>query len=135
MLMLEKYNEIKEKNENSVVIIKSGIFYNMYKEDAIIISYLMNYKLFYNNNNICVSFTDKSLSLVLSRLRIRKISYIVINKEITEQFIGGIMEYNRLLKEANLVCEKELLIDKINEGIKKMNIDSLKAIYELLERK
>ena len=65
-------------------------------EDAIMVSYLINYKIYYNDDKLCVSFTDKSLSIVLSRLRIRKISYILINKEVKEQFVGIILEYNNL---------------------------------------
>lgn len=98
-------------------------------------SYLMNYKIYYNNDKLCISFPDKSLSLVLSRLRVRKISYILINKEVKEQFMGLVLEYNNLLKEATKIKEKELLIDKINNNLKMLDLKKIKEIYEIIERK
>ena len=131
---MDKYEKIKENNKNSIVIIKYGLFYNVFHEDAIIISYLMNYKLFYNNNKLCTSFTDKSISLVLSRLRLRKISYIVVNKMIKEEYLGSIIEYNKILNESNKVNEKMLLIEKIVDILKNTDDKKVKKIYLELER-
>ena len=81
---MEEYFKLKNENKKSIIMIKKGLFYNAFYEDAIMMSYLMNYKIYYNNDKLCISFPDKSLSLVLSRLRVRKISYLLINKEVKE---------------------------------------------------
>ena len=124
--MINEYLNIKDNNKDIVIIIKYGLFYNAFNEDAIIISYLSNYKLFYNNDYLCVSFTDKSLYIVLTRLRVRNINYIVINKEKIEKYIGNINDYDKNLKEASLVKERELLINKLIEKIKNEEINKIK---------
>lgn len=67
---MNDYFEVKSNNKDAVVIIKYGLFYSTFSNDAIIVSYISNYKLFYNNNCLCVSFTDKSLYVILTRLRV-----------------------------------------------------------------
>lgn len=132
--MINEYLNIKDNNKDIVIIIKYGLFYNAFNEDAIIISYLSNYKLFYNNDYLCVSFTDKSLYIVLTRLRVRNINYIVINKEKIEKYIGNINEYDKNLKEASLVKERELLINKLIEKIKNEETYKLKEMLKIIER-
>ena len=132
--MINEYLNIKDNNKDIVIIIKYGLFYNAFNEDAIIISYLSNYKLFYNNDYLCVSFTDKSLYIVLTRLRVRNINYIVINKEKIEKYIGNINDYDKNLKEASLVKERELLINKLIEKIKNEETYKLKEMLKIIER-
>ena len=43
--MLEKYIKLKEKYPKSVIIIKSGNFYDCINDDAIIINKLFSYKI------------------------------------------------------------------------------------------
>lgn len=55
---MKDYDKFKKCNEKKIIIIKSGIFYYVYNEDAIIVNYLTGYKLYYlNNKKLCVSFT------------------------------------------------------------------------------
>lgn len=62
---MKDYDKFKKCNEKKIIIIKYGIFYYVYNEDAIIVNYLTGYKLYYlNNKKLCVSFTDKSLNSV-----------------------------------------------------------------------
>ena len=128
------YNNIKNANPDSIVIIKNGIFYNTFYDDAKIISYIMNYKLFYYNNILCVSFPDKNLYLLLSRLRIRNVGYIVIDNKNIESYIGAPFSYNSLLNEAKIVKDKELIINKIVNKLKTLNIDEIEKIYEIIEK-
>lgn len=127
---MNHYFEIKSNNKDVVVIIKYGLLYGAFSNDAIIVSYLSNYKLFYNNC-LCVSFTDKSLYVTLTRLRVRNINYIVINKDKTERYLSNINKYDIVLKEASLVKEKELLINKLIEKVKNEEIDKTKEILEI----
>lgn len=132
---MNDYFEVKSNNKDAVVIIKYGLFYSTFSNDAIIVSYISNYKLFYNNNCLCVSFTDKSLYVILTRLRVRNINYIVINKDKIERYLSDINDYGIVLKEASLLKEKELLINKLIEKVKKLEISKIKEILEILERK
>ena len=43
--LIDKYNKNKESNENSIVLIKSGIFYKTFNNDAYIVAHLFNYKI------------------------------------------------------------------------------------------
>ena len=43
--MLERYNELKFKYLNYVLLFKKGDFYYCYKDDAYIVHYFMKYKL------------------------------------------------------------------------------------------
>lgn len=132
---MNDYFNIKKDNRDIVIIIKYGLFYNAFSNDAIIVSYISNYKLFYNNNCLCVSFTDKSLYVILTRLRVRNINYIVINKNNVEKYIGNVNDYDIILKEASLVKEKDVLINKLIEKVKNLEISKIKEILEILERK
>lgn len=83
--MKDCYN-LKNEYKNSIILIKIGLFYNTYNEDAIIIHNLTKYKLYNNNGIMCTSFTDKSIDLVLSRLRSMNVSYVVkISKELLDK--------------------------------------------------
>lgn len=50
---------------------------------------------------MCTSFTDKSIDLILSRLRSLNVGYIVkTNKEVT-RYVGKTDSYKELLNKAN----------------------------------
>lgn len=71
--MLKDYNRLKEIMKETIVIIKSGIFYVAYDTDALIISNLTGYKLVNNK----VGFPLNSLDYVLSTLSKTKIDTFV----------------------------------------------------------
>ena len=78
MKLYEKYLINKNKYNNYVVLIKSGIFIETFDKDAIIINKLLGYKLI-NNNNIRLGFSDKALNKVLLELRDNQINYVLID--------------------------------------------------------
>ena len=45
MTLRDRYKKLKKKYPNSVVLIKSGSFYNTYEDDAILIHELLGYRL------------------------------------------------------------------------------------------
>ena len=45
MTFRDRYKKLKKKYPNSVVLIKSGSFYNTYEDDAILIHELLGYRL------------------------------------------------------------------------------------------
>ena len=98
---MKDYYNLKNEYKNSIILIKIRLFYNTYNEDTIIIHNLTKYKLYNNNGIICTSFTDKSIDLVLSRLRSMNVSYIVkTSKELTK-YIGRVTSYKELLNKTN----------------------------------
>ena len=58
LFMYDDYLIKKEKYPNSVILIKSGSFYRTYDNDAIIISYLCQYKII---KNMFIHSTTKSI--------------------------------------------------------------------------
>lgn len=62
--MEEELKKIKKENVNKIIGIKKGIFIHTYENDALIISYLMGYKLLVDNNQIYCSFPEKSMKKV-----------------------------------------------------------------------
>lgn len=131
---MKDYYNLKNEYKDSIILIKIGLFYNTYIEDAIIIHNLTRYKLYNNNGIMCTSFTDKSIDLVLSRLRSMNVSYIVkTSKELTK-YIGRVVSYKELLDKANKENEKVMLLINISEFINKLKDIKLKKLLKYLER-
>jgi hypothetical protein len=84
MRMIDLYNETKIKNIKSIVLIKSGIFYETFNDDAYIMSYLFDYKIKKLSNFVMVGFPEKVVDSVKERLKKEKISYVILkgNKKI-----------------------------------------------------
>lgn len=68
-------------NKNMVSLIHLGSWYHCYDDDAKIISFIMDYKLFENdyNKKVTVGFPETSISKVVDCLEKNKIDYILIN--------------------------------------------------------
>ncbi len=131
---MKDYYNLKNEYKNSIILIKIGLFYNAYNEDAIIMHNLTKYKLYNNNGIMCTSFTDKSIDLVLSRLISMNVSYIVkTSKELTK-FIGRVVSYKELLDKANKENERAMLLINISEFINRLEDIKLKELLKYLER-
>lgn len=72
---------IKELFSDYVVMIKIGTFYEVYNDDANIISYLFKYKIknLGSGDKVC-GFPDSSINKVLYILEGKSINYIMIDK-------------------------------------------------------
>lgn len=103
--------------------------------DAIIIGNITNYKLFFYNDKLCISFPKESLNLLLSRLIIKDISYIVLNKNNKEIYIEKDTNYIKEYNDASKIREGELLLEEMFIKIKKLDYDKLKEINDWIERK
>ena len=125
------FNEYK----NGIILNKIGLFYNTYNEGTIIIHNLNKYKLYNNNGIMCTSFTDKSIDLVLSRLRSMNVSYVVkTSKELTK-YICMVTSYKELLDKTNKENERVMLLINISEFINKLEDIKLKELLKYLERR
>lgn len=76
--MLKTYNEIKERYPKSVIMIKSGIFFECLNDDAKILNKVFGYKIKQLHKYIRVGFPISSLNKITSKLREKEINYIII---------------------------------------------------------
>jgi len=78
-----------------LILKKNGKFYNSYNDDAIILNYLLHYKLVGNR----IGFPTSSLNKVKLCLESKKISYKIIENEAEEEFNNG-NKYDEVLAKA-----------------------------------
>ena len=127
--MYSDYLTWKEKYPNSVVLIKSGSFYRIYDNDAIILSYLCCYKVIKN----VLGFPIRSLSKILKELKREEVNFVVDN-DVHFSFEND-DNYLTLLNQSLEVYKLRVRIDKIydylNENIERKFIK--KVIDEIEE--
>ena len=61
---MKKYDELKLENTDKLVIVKSGIFYVAYDEDAKILNYILNYKIINNRVGFPLNNKDEVIKKV-----------------------------------------------------------------------
>lgn len=135
MKMIDKYNEAKINNSKSIILIKSGIFYETFNEDAYIMSYLFNYKIKQLSTSIMVGFPEKVIEGIKDRLKKEKISYMIF--EDNHQFVSDKNAYTEsnydVLSDISCKCHKvEMEICKIKEKLEVLK--STKSIDEIISR-
>ena len=120
--MLEKYIKLKEKYPKSVIIIKSGNFYDCINDDAIIINKLFNYKIKELSKYIRVGFPLTSLNRVRTILTKYEINYITVdNNDITySKFIRN--NYSKYSSNDYFVIKNK--INNINDILSNNILDS-----------
>ncbi len=114
MKLIDKYNAYKDKYKNALVIMKEGIFYKTFNDDAKILWYLFDYK--YVNDT--VSFGNVPYDKVILKLNKLDISYIIIdNDNIVLSYLRDeetFLSYKSLAKKSYNKTEKtEELVDKL----------------------
>lgn len=110
---------LKELFPNYVVMIKIGTFYEVYYDDAYIISYLLGYKLKTLNGDVrnC-GFPTVSLNKVLYILDNKKINYLVVDKsdnyaELNKNNFKNKNKYNEIYEMCKKEIDLKLRIEKI----------------------
>ena len=83
-------------SSKSIVLRKSGGFYQAFDDDALIINYLFDYKI---NNHKC-GFPLKTLDKVINILEEKSISYIIKNKEEIIKDFKKKNNYNKYLDKS-----------------------------------
>lgn len=124
MKLIERYFEYKEKYPQYILIVKVGMFYEIYGTDTKIMNELFDYKIVNYMNTKRVGFPSASLNKVLKKLLELKINYVVISKD-------SIMEKKRF--QFNQYEEQK--DDNLNERIKNINnnLKELKSKYNISE--
>lgn len=95
---------------------KSGLFYETFDEDAVIMHYLFNYKIIDER----VAFPTNSLDKVINALNEQEIDYLIIGgpERIKNEFRES-NSYSEILKKAENKREAE---DRLNELLPKLEI-------------
>ena len=70
---LELYNEYKNDNKDSIVLLKYKNLYLTYEEDALILNKLFDYKMF--NNEVAILYKDRDI--LMNKLDENKINFII----------------------------------------------------------
>lgn len=136
MKIKEVYLDIKNKNANYLLFIKSGMFYNAFDEDANIINLIFEYKI--SNNKI--GFPINNINKVMNKLNEIEINYIVYNfddSSIFKKFNNNSYNYyhNIYKKKEYDEKSKKILIDRITYLINsnKENYNKIKEFIDEYE--
>ena len=131
MKLKEQYQKTKLKNLCSVILIKSGSFYVTFLEDAIILNYLLKYKVVENR----VGFPIKSLDKVIKNLQKNKINYYISENDFQE-FADN--NYQQTLEKSILYYELSLetleIYNFLNSNIERKFIKkTISKIKEIID--
>ena len=128
---------LKDLFPNYIVMIKIGTFYEVYYDDAYIISYLMNYKLKTLNDGVknC-GFPTVSINKVLYILDNKKINYLVVDRsdnynELNKNNFKSKNKYDEIHDISKQEIDIKFRIDEIYKYLLN-NRNKLKQIEELL---
>ena len=109
---------IKLIHESTVVLVKTGNFYNVYGKDSYIFSFLFKYKIMEKENVPTCCFPASSLRKVENCLEKNKINYLVVDKR------------NNYEEEEKWIDKQENNYDKIFEKSKK-NVELLLRVEKI----
>ena len=119
----------KEHYNYSIILVKEGIFYKTYSDDALILWYLFEYK--YINN--CTSFGINSYDKVLDKLRHLDLAFLVCSKDnIIEKTNGDFDNYKliQILKDnVSSIFNAETFIIGLLSGFIGVVISSLLTVF------
>lgn len=126
----ELYDNLKYNEKDAVILIKKGNFYQSFKEDALILWFLFDYKII----NEKVGFPQNVLEKITKELKRNKINVVVANDSNNIKKYKSIAnKYNFILKKCNklnLVDSKMLEIDSV---IRNILLKDNKKYYKIME--
>jgi glycerophosphoryl diester phosphodiesterase len=120
MKLIDKYNKVKQKNNNFLILIKSGVFYETFNNDAYIMNYLFNYKIKQFSNYIMVGFPQSVIENIKDRLNKEKVPFIILGEDQEEILIRqkyNEYNYKLLLDISNKYYNVQSEINKITDKL------------------
>lgn len=116
---------------NSVVIRRNGGFYYVFDDDAIIVSYLMNYKV---SNGRC-GFPLNSLNKVTNVLEDNKVNYAIREnmKDINGKNYKKGNKYNYILDKGKKNLDINYRINGIMDRLNDLSYDELSTLLSKFE--
>lgn len=116
-------------SNKKVILRQVGKFVNVFDEDAVIISYLLNYKLV----NDKVGFPMNALNKVINTLEEMKISYEVKGEEKIAKDFKNNNKYDSILRTAKeIVALRKRYID-IKTYFDSLTVEQLEKIISFIE--
>ena len=129
MRLIDVYREYKEKYPKYVVIIRCGLFYEVYGEECYILNNIFGYKIRNINGNSRVGFPTTSYDKVISKLKSFKINYIIIDGVIYKKKFNG-NRYDEYIGDLNIDYRINRIIEKL---LSLRNSSKIKNILERIE--
>lgn len=116
---------------NTVVLRKSGGFYICFDNDAIILSYLCNYKI----SNGRVGFSINTINKVTNLLIDNNINYIIKenNNDTEKKKFGKKNKYKYILDKGKKKIDIDYRINGIKDKINNMNEEDINNLLNLIE--
>ena len=138
MRAVEKYEYFKKKYPKSIIFIKEGSFYKTYREDAIILWHLFQYKW----NHDTVAFGISASAKVFEYLQSQQIAYVTIDANSEEVAIPGDSEvYDLYVRLSSIHYEKYVKKEELHKLLDRLmdqdvhSYTKIKNLFEtLLER-
>ena len=139
MRAVEKYEYFKKKYPKSIIFIKEGSFYKTYREDAIILWHLFQYKW----NHDTVAFGISASAKVFEYLQNQQIAYVTIDANSEEVTIPGDSEvYDLYVRLSSIHYEKYVKKEELHKLLDRLmdqvvhSYAKIKNLFEtLLERR
>lgn len=126
MKVIDKYSLYKNKYPKYVILIKVGIFYESYGEDAYILNNLFSYKVKDFNGFKRVGFPSGSYDKVISKLKGFKINYAVIDGDEVNKKKFNFNNYDRYIpNDLNLEDRINKIYDRLRILRDSSKIDDL----------
>ena len=117
MKNIEIYNAYKNKYANTLIIVKEGVFYSSFNDDANILWHRFGYKHLDNK----VSFGQIPYDKVINELKGNEISFCIVDKEREYfKFDGDDDVYNNYLIIANKAYERQRKEDELVLKVKEV---------------
>lgn len=118
--------------KNSVILYKSGKFYNAYGDNGIIIHNLLGYKFVSYKNS--AGFPESAINKVKGVLEKEKLSYMIYEKDaFVSEYKGINKNYNRILKESLKNLEMEERLSRLQSKLDNFTLDDLEKVIEGVE--
>lgn len=116
---------------NSVILRKSGGFYICFDSDAIVLSYLCNYKI----SNGKVGFPVNAINKVTNILEGNSVSYIVKEnmKDINKKTYGNKNKYKYYLDKGKKKIDLDYRVNKIINKVSNMKEEDISKLLDLIE--
>ena len=131
MKAIEKYESLKKDNNKCIILIKEGVFYKTFNEDAIILWHIMNYRL----TNDSLSFSLNVSNKVFDELLKKEISYIIMGDDILK-VLGNDEIYDLYKKLSSYYYDKykkkEKLTNLLNNLLDK-DLENYDKIFNFFE--
>lgn len=135
MKLIDRYNEMKKKYSKSIILIKSGIFYETFNDDAYIMNYIFDYKIKTLSGFVITGFPEKVLDIVKDRLKKEKISYVVLDNNhpfVSDKNPFTESNYEILFDVSYKSYNVKREIEKINQKLDVLK--STKSIDEIINK-